>query len=170
MVPRFVIITPVYITDNNNRLSKFLNCIESVQNQTYNNFVHIIVNDGSSKKGVLNVFRQFSIKYKDKILIYHSKNQGVIGAISLLLNKTNDILEQNDFVLRLNSDDLFPTDALEKIANHIKDDTDVVCGSTIMFYNSWDRLELIAPKLKQTKYQLWRHLVEHKPFPHLNLC
>ena len=45
---RFSIITPVYVADEN-RKQKFLACIESIKNQTYDHsdFEHVIVNDGS---------------------------------------------------------------------------------------------------------------------------
>lgn len=168
MQHRFVVITPVYIS-NGIRLQKFLKCLESVQHQSYRNFLHVIVDDGSSFEGSDILFKQILLTHKN-ILIYHTQNQGVIGALTVLSSKIVKLLKKSDFVLRLNSDDLLPENALKDILKHIDSGVDVVCGGAVMFYPNWDRLEYIKPVSGVTNYQLWRYLVEHKPFPHLNLC
>lgn len=45
-MPKFSIITPVYL-HNTDRVEKFKACIQSVANQSFKDFEHVVVNDGS---------------------------------------------------------------------------------------------------------------------------
>src|SRR5690606_33791533 len=96
------IITIVY-----NRAHCIAHCIESVQNQTYNNIEHVII-DGGSTDGTTTIIETF----KEKLGYYISeKDEGIFDALNKgIKNSTGDIIGI------LNSDDFFyQSDTIAKV-------------------------------------------------------
>lgn len=164
--------TPVYITESNNRLEKFIECVDSVQKQSYPDIMHLVIDDGSTLPEINDIFKSFKKKYDNKFIYIRTKNQGVVKALITIFQEGIKIARDEDYLLRLNSDDLLPNDAISSYYQLIREkfDTDVVCGSALIFHNNWDRLEIVSPPRFKNNTEMWRYLVEHKPFPHLNLC
>ena len=95
------IITPVYNSE------KFLNkCIDSILNQTYNNFELILVDDGSADKS-LQICDEYARK-DSRIVVIHQKNQGQAVA----RNKALDICK-GDYISFIDSDDYVNPQMLE---------------------------------------------------------
>jgi len=69
--PFISIITPVY-----NRKDCIGRCIKSVQKQEYENYQHIIINDGSDD-GTLDVLKEFQNKENKIKVISYEENRGV---------------------------------------------------------------------------------------------
>lgn len=119
---KFTIITP---TIGRTTLYK---TIESIQNQTYTNFQHIILADGQRELGNAGFTRTLYIQNDIKLRIYDK------GEIELIFtHNTNNFgntqrhiawyLAQGDYILYLDDDDYYsdPT-ALEQIANALEKD------------------------------------------------
>ena len=88
---KFSIITVVY-----NNSTTIESCIQSVQNQTYKNVEHIII-DGGSTDGTLDI-----IKTYDHIRWVSEPDQGIYDAMNKGIRKAKD-----KYVFFLNSGDVF---------------------------------------------------------------
>ncbi|MEM6724140.1 MAG: glycosyltransferase family A protein, partial [Bacteroidota bacterium] len=96
----------VYIT-NYNYEAYIKQAIESVLNQSFQNFELLIIDDGSTDNS-----RDIIESYKDheQITIIYQQNKG--------LNVTNNIalrLAHGKYIMRLDADDYLTADALEKM-------------------------------------------------------
>lgn len=108
---KFTIITPTY-----NRPTELTRAVESVLNQTYQDFQIIIINDSPDYN-----YQQFENKYLNNQKIIYIKNKynsGVNFSRNIALEKTKDL--NSDYVLFLDDDDWLYTDALENINNILK--------------------------------------------------
>ena len=72
-------------------------CLESLQNQTLNNFEIILCNDGSTDNS-LNIAKQFLKDSRFKLL--SQDNRGVVAAHNVALESA-----QGDFIARMDADD-----------------------------------------------------------------
>lgn len=112
---KFSIITPVY-----NRADCVARCIESVINQTINNYTecsyeHIIVNDGS-KDNTDGIIREYSQKYPHIVYVNFEKNKGTNAARNAAIKNAT-----GDFCIILDSDDYFVENAIEIIYKTIQE-------------------------------------------------
>ncbi len=101
---KFWIITPTH-----NRYKLLKRCINSVLNQTYQNFELIIIDDSTDNMTFENIKKDFSdsrIKY-----IKNNKNSGVNFSRNVWLNTLSD---DTDFVVFLDDDDYFDVKCLQK--------------------------------------------------------
>jgi len=112
-----------------NQVKFIQQAIESVVNQTYQNYELIIV-DGNSTDGSKDIINKYKSNEKIKIVIendkglYHARNKGLLIA-------TGDVIGF------LNTDDYYELDALNKMnyAFHVNAEYDVIYG----FINAVDR-------------------------------
>lgn len=110
----FSIIAPVY------NVEKYLRkCIESILNQTNQNFEIILVNDGSTDKSG-EICEQYQKKYPEKIRYYSHDNQG-----QYLTRKKGLDVANGDYFVFMDTDDELRNDALEKLENVIIYNLDV---------------------------------------------
>lgn len=99
------VIIPVY------KAEKYIAAtIESVLNQTYENFELILVNDGSPDKSV-EICEQFT---DPRIRIIHQENRGVSAARNAGIRQA-----QGEYVALLDADDLWLPEKLEKHIEHL---------------------------------------------------
>lgn len=99
---KFSVIVPVY------NVERYLSqCIESILQQTYQDFELILVDDGS-KDGSGIIGDEYAARYPDKIKVCHIDNQGVLHARLYGLK-----MAIGDIVLFVDSDDCLRYDALE---------------------------------------------------------
>lgn len=99
----FTIVIPLY-----NKELSIRNTIESVLNQTYQNFEIVIVNDGSTDNSIETI-DAITIS-DDRIKVVHQKNQGVSVARNCGIKEAN-----YEWVAFLDGDDLWEIDHLEEI-------------------------------------------------------
>ena len=121
------VIIPVY------NVEKYLcECVDSVLNQTYENFEIILVNDGSTDSS-----GEICDEYVDKderITVIHQKNGGLSVARNTGLSEAN-----GDYVYFLDSDDYIAKNAFEillEIAE--KDKSDIVFFDAVSFADTND--------------------------------
>ncbi len=118
---KFFVIVPVYKTE------KYIQeCIDSVLNQTYQNFKLILVDDGSPDNSG-NICEQYAVM-DSRIIVIHQKNMGSIAARQAAIKFIKGLIDFDDtFIVFLDSDDSLKEKALEKIYQSIqKYDCDMV--------------------------------------------
>ncbi len=107
-MPKFSVIVPVY------NVEKYLKeCIDSVLNQTYDNFELILVDDGSTD-GCGKICDEYA-KKDSRVKTVHKKNGGLVSA-----RKTGVKACSGDYTLCLDGDDFLSLSCLEEISNIIE--------------------------------------------------
>jgi glycosyltransferase involved in cell wall biosynthesis len=98
--------------------------IESILNQTYKDFIFLIINDGSSDKS-----EEIILSYKDSRIKY-LKNEKNLRLVATL-NKGLDIIDTK-YMIRMDADDISHPQRIEKLIQFMEANPDVgVCGSYI---------------------------------------
>ena len=115
--PKVSIIIPCY-----NQGEYILDTIQSIQNQSYQNFEIIIVNDGSNDKKTIRLLNSFK---DDKATIIYTKNCGPSAA-----RNTGIINSKGEYILPLDADDKIAPTYLEKAVQVLnkKNDVKIVTG------------------------------------------
>ena len=101
---RFSVLIPVYNTE------KYLEeCLQSVLNQTYQDFEIVIVDDGSTDKSGL-ICDRYQEQYINQIKVIHQENQGQLAS------RCNAIqAAQGEYIIFADADDLLVENALDII-------------------------------------------------------
>ncbi len=111
--PFFYVLVPIYKTE------KYLDeCIRSVLNQSYSNWMLILVDDGSPDR-CGEICDEYAAK-DSRIKVIHKTNGGLITARR---SGIDYVLDHNDggYILFLDSDDLFEEGAFSLIAKAVKE-------------------------------------------------
>jgi GT2 family glycosyltransferase len=134
--PLISIVMPTYNTDKN----MLIECIESVFNQTYDNWELCIADDASTNKETLDTLRHY--ESDDRIKVAYRKDNGHICA------STNTALKlaSGEFISLLDHDDVIEPNALEEVVKVLNKD------------NSVDFIYTDEDKMKDGYYR-------HDPFP-----
>lgn len=114
-MPKFSIIVPVYNTE-----LYIEKCIDSILNQTYDDFEMIIVNDGStddSKK----IIQKYCKENKDFVKCIHKKHGGISSARNKGVQKA-----KGDYLLFVDSDDFIEKNLLKTLEKKLRDEPDIV--------------------------------------------
>ena len=148
------IIIPVF-----NSEKYIASAIESIANQTYRNYEIIIINDGSTdntKKVVESLISKKNIDIK----LISQKNKGVSAARNLGLQEAS-----GEYVMFLDSDDLYKKTFMETVSNAFTDDIDVVFASYTNNSSSPKRNNSgLCPENILNKYELFDIYSKHKKF------
>lgn len=103
------IVIPVY------NVERYLSrCIESILNQTYENWEAVFVNDGS-KDNSLEILKDYQ-KRDNRIIVIDKKNEG-----SGVARNTGVERSKGEYLTFLDSDDWYEKDFLEKLYNNLKE-------------------------------------------------
>ena len=155
MEPLVGIIVPVYNT------AKYLKeCLNSIKNQTYNNYICIVIDDGSTDNS-LDIANEYANNSSlRKFLIFNKQNGGVSSARNFALN----IIEQQnidpDYICFVDSDDIIkPTFIQTFINNLIKSNADyAVCG-----YDEFDKKGIVQSKRRKAPNEVLNQsqIIEH---------
>ena len=115
---KVTVIVPVY-----NSEEYIGRCLQSILNQTYNNFEILVVNDGS-KDNSLKIIKEYENKYPDKIISINQENKGVSITRNESIKKAN-----GEFIMFVDDADFIDRDYIETFVNTIREnDYDVVLG------------------------------------------
>lgn len=117
MVPKVTIIMPVFNGE------KFLKkSIESVLEQTYTDFLLLIINDGSTDKT-----EQIIREYNDKRICYvrNEKNLGIVKTLNKGLK-----LNESEYIVRFDADDIMKKDKIKKQLSFMEKNENVVVYGT----------------------------------------
>lgn len=115
-MPKVSIIIPVY------NVEKYIaRCIESVLNQTFNDFELILINDGSKDKS-LEIMNNY--KNDNRVIIIDQKNMGPAKTRNKGIEEA-----KGEYIMFIDSDDYIDKDYIEKYTDALKeDDYDLVMG------------------------------------------
>lgn len=134
MNPKLSIILPVYNTEQ--YLEK---CLNSILNNTFQDFELIIVNDGSpdnSEKIILD----FKDKYKDKIVYIKKENGGLSDARNFGLKHA-----KGEYISFIDSDDYIEHDMYEKMMNKLEQHPfDIVACDVNLVYENSDKIDVVS--------------------------
>ena len=125
--PLISIVIPVY-----NVSEKLLReCLDSILNQSYDNFEICLSDDASSKKETISVLKEYENKYEKVKVVYRKKN----GHIS---EATNSALElaKGEFIGLVDNDDVLDRDALYYMVEKLNDDKNLD-----LIYSDEDKLD-----------------------------
>ena len=101
---KFSVLIPVYNTE------KYLEeCLQSILNQTYQDFEIIIVDDGSSDSSGA-ICDNFQKAYPEKIIVIHKENQGLISARRVGIANAS-----GDYCIFVDSDDYIENNLLNEL-------------------------------------------------------
>lgn len=118
MKPKVSVIIPVYNSEK--YISK---CIESVLNQTFQDFEIIVINDGS-KDNSQSILENYKQKYSEKIVLVKQQNMGV----SKTRNKAIE-MARGEYIMFIDNDDYIDKDYIENFVKEIENGNyDVVLG------------------------------------------
>lgn len=125
------IIMPVYNSE------KYVSeAIESVRNQSYQNWELLIVDDGSTDRSpeIIDAYSRKDTRIKS----FHQKNQGVSVARNFALHQT-----QGEYVTFIDSDDVYHTDRLNRMVQVFEKyrDCDMVFSRHTEFTGEWKPME-----------------------------
>lgn len=118
------IVVPVYNCEN-----FIIECIESVINQTSDNWELILVNDGSTDKSA-EICDSYSERYPEKIFAFHKENEG-----QFLTRKFGILKCNGDYVGFLDADDLLDADYVKVLTENISEynSPDALCFGFVQF-------------------------------------
>ena len=126
---RFSIIVPIFNTER-----FVVDCIQSVLNQTYDDYELILVDDGSTDNSGL-ICDEFAQTYA-QIKVFHKENSGQIDSRNKGLKEAT-----GEYIVFLDADDLLDVNALKTIHDKI---CEYHCDMVIYSYNSfYDSLDAI---------------------------
>lgn len=101
--------------------------IESILNQTYDNFEFLIINDGSTDKS-----EDIILSYKDSRIVY-IKNQRNIRLVATLNKGIR--MAKGKYIMRMDADDISVPDRMQKQVLYMEHDPKVgVCGSFLSVF------------------------------------
>ena len=118
------IIVPIYNVENYLRM-----CLDSIQNQTYQNFECILVNDGSTDSSQ-QIAEEYLVDSRFKLI--NQSNKGLSGARNTGISH---IREESTFISFVDSDDYIYPDFLETLIENIEDDVDIIEGMLENFHD-----------------------------------
>ena len=144
-LPKVTIVIPVYNVEH-----YLTDCLRSARAQRYGNLEIIAVNDGAtdSSPEILNYYAALT----PNLTVVNQLNQG-LGAAR---NAGLDAIEDTDYLMFLDSDDLLPRGAVQRFVRQAeKTGSPLVVGKTVCFYGSrfFDRTST-ASLFKKNKAQI----------------
>lgn len=111
-------------------------CIESVIQQSFQDWELLLINDGSTDNSPL-IAQEFVNQFPDKIFLFYQPNNKNLGASSARNIGVKNA--KGKYITFLDSDDVYISDAIEKelLAFKNNPEADVVCGA-LQFWYSWE--------------------------------
>ena len=132
------IVVPVYGVEE--YLAK---CLDSLINQTANNYKILVINDGSKDNSQV-IIDKYTKAYPDKVKGYIKENGGLSDARNYGLNYVD-----TPYVMFIDADDYVENDMVETCLKEIKDnDVDMVVFGYYQHYVTNNTYEIINPKFE----------------------
>jgi glycosyltransferase involved in cell wall biosynthesis len=157
---KIIIIVPCY------NVEKYIReCIESLLNQTKEDFIIICVDDKSTDK-TLDVLKEIKKEFttgqkikEDSFLILENK---VNKKVSRTINETYDYIKNNfdyEYMYRMDSDDALEKNAIQKQYDFLERNKDIdICGIGFEYFGAWSGGKIFPEtnfKINLTKYFNW---------------
>lgn len=153
MQPKVSIITFVYVDDFNNRLPLLKECLKSVEVQNYENYEHIVIDDGSSVD-IKNIVLTFP-----NTVYYKKVGSGILS--STYTFNIGHTIAKGDYCIYLPSDDLHFKDAISGLSKALTDEPKASMAIGNAIYNYSDVQSVLwkpQPKLIERKLGEGNHI------------
>lgn len=135
----FSIILPVY------NVEKYLKaCLDSIYNQTFQDFEIIAVNDGSTD-GSLGILNDYRDKY-GKMVVISQDNRGLSAARNVGL-----LYAEGEYICYVDSDDVIFLRMLEKVYSHFDNTVDIVAYNHIHVDEEFELCDFHTQVLTESK-------------------
>lgn len=149
-MPKVSVIIPCF-----NQAEFLEECVNSVLQQTMQDFEIIVVDDGSTDKNTLKILNKFK---KPKTVIIKQKNMGLVGA-----RNTGIKHAKGKYILPLDCDDKIAPVFLEKCSNYMDaNDNCGICGGLTEFFGDktgvWDLPKYSFPEFLQGNVLVCTHM------------
>ena len=147
------IIMPIY-----NGKEYLKESIESIINQTYENWELIVVNEFGSDDGSKEIIEKYARKDKRIILIQNAKREGISESLNIALRKTT-----GDYIARMDSDDISGPDRLKEQVEFLDANPTIgLCGIQPEFFGT----EKIYWELEKDPIQIRNNIFFYTPCVH----
>ena len=129
-VEKITLIVPIYNVEN-----YLKQCLDSIQNQSYTNFICIMVNDGSTDNS-----KEIAENYltDERFILINQENKGLSGArntgLDYLFEKSIE-QQMGNYVSFIDSDDVISPDYLEYFVANIEPDVDIIEANIHTFFD-----------------------------------
>lgn len=129
---KIVLIVPIY------NVEKYLRqCLDSIKNQTYKNFICIMINDGSTDTSKIIAEQYLS---DSRFILINQENKGLSGARNTGIEYFFKYIDKEyicNYVTFIDSDDVVSLDYLEYLVSNIEDGVDII-EANICFFDEND--------------------------------
>lgn len=102
------------ITRTRNRPIFLERAIKSVEEQTYKNYLHIVLNDGGDPAPVDNLLQRY--KKSNRVVIHNKKSVGITKALNQAIRAS-----KSKYIAILDDDDSWPSTRLEKTVQYLEE-------------------------------------------------
>lgn len=134
------------------------NAIESILNQTYNNFEFIVIYDESSDNS-LKIVKKY-MQTDNRFLLVTGEKKGLIGALNQGIEKAS-----GKYIARMDADDISLPDRFDKQIEMMENDNADICGCHFYYINETGKYidAVICPL---TRESFLMYLTLNVPFAH----
>lgn len=114
----------------NTRKDFLMEAVESILNQTYQNFEFIIIDDGSTKREISDILAEYKRRDNRIIILKNEKNMGLTKSLNKGLS-----IAKGKYIARMDSDDISVLNRLEKQIDYMEKHKDIaVLGSKVKIF------------------------------------
>ena len=135
-------------------------CLESIFNQTYDEFCVVCVNDASADDSLMKLLKWQSIYGPERLLVIsNEKNLGVTKSLNRGLSQA-----RTKYTARIDADDWWEKSKLEKQMKFLKSNPDYkIIGCNYINYNGSQGKKISTPEDNET---IRRNIIKRNPFAH----
>lgn len=134
--------------------------IESILNQTYENF-NLIISDDASTDNTLNILEEYEKKDTRIKVFKKEKNEGLIDNFEFLLKNVT-----SDYFMFSDQDDIWKKDKIEKSINKLKEESSGLVYTDLEIVD--EKLNVIYPSYWKYK-QIYKKIIKYNNFEALYL-
>ncbi len=134
-------IVPVY------KVEKYLDeCVQSILNQSFDDYEIILVNDGSPDNCPA-MCVGYEVRYPDKVRVVHKKNGGLASA-----RNAGMLVAKGEYIYFVDSDDYLPEDKVSELYRKAKEfDADVLQTSFFMYNEDTGDKKIVHTSFEKEK-------------------
>lgn len=134
--------------------------IESILNQTYENF-NLIISDDASTDNTLNILKEYEKKDTRIKVFKKERNEGLIDNFEFLLKNVT-----SDYFMFSDQDDIWKKDKIEKSINKLKEENSGLVYTDLEIVD--EKLNVIYPSYWKYK-QIYKKIIKYNNFEALYL-
>ncbi|MCF7928109.1 MAG: glycosyltransferase [Spirochaetales bacterium] len=153
-MPKVSVITTVY-----NGEPYFERALPSIQNQTYNDFEYVLVNDGSSDS--TGKLLEQTAQNDSRLRVFHTERLGRTKALNYALQQAS-----GEYIIQQDFDDLSYPERIKKQAAFLDQHPEVGLVGTYYVLDDRRRNEKYIRKFPETHEELLRAMAKSIPFAH----